>query len=60
MPTLFAGLKEEIEHQRDWLMGSFGKYSIDELRERINFDIIMSPPGFTRRQSTFGFDGRNK
>ena len=42
MPTIFPGLKAEIEDHRDWLTSSFGKYSIDELRERINFDCIMS------------------
>ena len=60
MQTLFPGLKAEIEHHRNWLMSSFGKYSIDELRERVNVDVITSPPGFMRRQAAFGFDGRDK
>ena len=58
MRTLFSGLKAEVANHRDWLMSSFGKYSIDELRSRMNNDIIMCPPGFTRRQTTFGFDSR--
>ena len=60
MLTIFPGLKAEILHHRDWIMSSFGKYSIDEIRQHINFDVIVSPPGFTRRQAFFGFDGRNK
>ena len=50
MRTLFSGLKAEINHHRDWIMSSFRNYGLDESRERINFDMMMSPPGFTRRQ----------
>ena len=41
-------------------MLDWGKYSLDDQIERINFDVITSPPGYTRRQALYGFGGRNR
>ena len=39
-------------------MSAMGNYTANELSERMTFDIMMSPPGYSRRQATFGLDGR--
>ena len=55
---LFSGLKEELEELKGWISRSFGKYSPKELMERTTFNIMMIPPGYSRRQATFGINGR--
>ena len=40
-----------------WLRSALGKYSPNELSEQLTFDVMMSPPGYSRRQATFGLDG---
>ena len=54
---LFSGLKEELKDHYYWLQNSYGKYSVDELNKRMNFDVMTSPPGYSRRKITFGKPG---
>ena len=58
MQILFSGLKAELIEFREWFVNSFGKYSPNDLSERMTFDIMMSPPGYSRRQATFRLGGR--
>ena len=58
MQIVFSGLKAEIKELMGWTLSSFGKFLPNELSERMTFDIMMSPPGYSRRKATFGLNGR--